>query len=540
MREFGMLIDILFAIFSSFLLILAFPEFYLSFLTWIGLVPLLLVITGSRLKYSFFLSWLSGGIFFAGIFNWILEVPGYSLLHHALLGLYLGSYFALFGMVFSFISRRIGITASLFAAPFVWVSLEYFRSNMSFLALPWGLLAHSQYQQSIILQIASITGAYGVTFLIVLVNSAITAVVYPLFWRLRRHKTFLYEHSERFWKIAVVVTAVVMTSLTVVFGNFVISRPLNDKKIKVSVIQGNIVQSQKWDIHYAKSIMQTYADLTREASQDEPDLIVWPEAATPGPITRNLTIYREVLRIAHTAGAYLLLGSSGRQKFRKDHRKKKGRFNSAFLIHPTYGIDKNRRYDKIRLLPFGEYLPMKGSIPWHYLSVPDIGQQTPGRENTVFKLPGYRFGVTICWENIFAGLVRQFANRDAQFIVNITNEAWFKKSAAPYQFVSMSVFRAVENRTSVIRCANTGVSCFIDPYGRVTDKLKVGGKDIFVKGFLTHEIPLSDGKTFYTVYGDVFVYLCIWTSVPLTILSFFGLRKNRWLQKIRSTDVLNC
>jgi len=143
-------------------------------------------------------------------------------------------------------------------------------------------------------------------------------------------------------------------------------------------------------------------------------------------------------------------------------------------------------------MPFGEYLPHEDVIPWSWIKAGAIGNYLPGTEYTVFQLPEGRLSVTICWENLFSNLVRQFVKRGAQFIVNITNEAWFGETAAPYQFLSMSVFRAVENRVYVVRCANTGISCFIDPCGRVVDRVKdENGRDIFVRGIVTGSvIPL--------------------------------------------------
>jgi apolipoprotein N-acyltransferase len=151
---------------------------------------------------------------------------------------------------------------------------------------------------------------------------------------------------------------------------------------------------------------------------------------------------------------------------------------------------------------------------------------SPGTEFTVFEGPSFQFGTTICWENIFADLVRKFVKNGAQFIVNITNEAWFGKTAAPYQFVSMSVFRAVENRVYVVRCANTGVSCFIDPHGRIVDRLRdTTGRDLYVQGVLTGTVIPSDYKTIYTRYGDWFVWLCMGSSLALLFFAF--LKRNQ-------------
>jgi len=511
--------SIVLAAFSGIGLFLCFPPFNLSSLVWVILIPLFLAIAGKSAMRGFLLSFFCGICFFLGHFNWILEIPGYTPLHHTMLALYLGSYFGIFGLAFSFISKRRNITTALFAAPFVLVSLEYVRSNLAFIALPWGLLAHSQYQVPPILQIASLTGVYGISFLIVIVNSALAAMAYLFLGRLRKDKGEGLGGEK--W---VVVTAAVLIAFTLVYGQVIISNPIEGKEIKVSIVQGNIEQEMKWDRRHAKFIMQTYADLTQKASKEAPDLIVWPETATPRSINRDPELYNHVIRISKATDTNLLLGSSHHRKFKGKDSKNVTFFNSAFLIKPE-GKVKKQRYDKIRLFPFGEYLPLKETIPWSAINVHDVPGTVPGKEFTIFGLHDLRFGVTICWENIFPDLFRQFVKAGAQFIINITNEAWFGETAAPYQFVSMSVMRAVENRVYVVRCANTGVSCFIDPYGRVVDRVKNStGKDIFVRGILTGSVIPQESKTFYTQYGDWIVWLSFLSSAIFLVIAL--LKKN--------------
>ncbi len=494
------------------LLALCFPAIDLGWLAWISLVPLLVSISGKKPHYGFFLSFICGLVFFPGIGNWLFQVRGYRFLHHAIWDVYLAIYFGLFGLAFSFISRRWGLVPSLVASPFTWVSLEYIRSNMGFMAFPWGLLSHSQYQYPRIIQIASLAGNYGVSFLVVWVNAALAAVI------LLYSRSSPANYSARHASILVLIGGGLITS-SFWYGHGIVSKPIIGNEVKVSVVQGNIGQEKKWKPQYANLIMQTYADLTQEASRDRPDLIVWPEAATPRAITMDVRLYGQVRDIAAKAGTCLLLGSTHQDKVRTKSQARLKYANSAFLIrHDRKGQDK--RYDKIRLLPFGEYLPMKGIIPWSYIRIPDPGSYRSGEELTVFDCSRYRFGVTICWETIFPDLVRGFVDRGAQFLVNITNEAWFGKGAAPYQFLSMNVFRGVENRVYVVRCANTGVSCFIDPFGRIVDRVKdQAGQDIFVQGVLTRTIQAVDSKTIYTQYGDWFAWLCVLASVVAVILT---------------------
>jgi apolipoprotein N-acyltransferase len=176
-----------------------------------------------------------------------------------------------------------------------------------------------------------------------------------------------------------------------------------DVYIKVAVVQGNILQSMKWDRRHARFIMQTYSRITLEASRTNPALIIWPESSTPGPIGLNRRLHQEVRRITKEAGNYLLLGSSSHQKLKTGTGRALS--NSAFLFSPNPSARK-QQYDKICLFPFGEYLPMENTIPWAWINVPDIPSFSPGKNFTVFQGPGFRFGVTICWEILFPEMIR--------------------------------------------------------------------------------------------------------------------------------------
>lgn len=546
---------------SSLLLVFSFPNFDLGFLAWVGLLPLFIAIHGKSLRYSFLLSFACGIFFFAGIFYWILQIPGYKpLIHHTLLGVYLGPFFGFWGLALSFISRRWGVTPALFAAPFIWVSLEYIRSNFDFLSLPWALLAHSQYQYPVVIQIASITGAYGISFLIVLVNAALAAIVLSLSdtFQLGR-KSFskippnlpLLKGGERVEPLpkegvitppfkkgdrgglqisrgikALLLVTLSLIILTLLYGQLTLSTPITGNKVKISLVQGNIEQSKKWDPRFAREIMQIYTQLTQEVSKDHPAMIIWPETATPGSVTQIPMLYSQVKNIAKNAGTYLLLGSAQHQKFAPKGAKKPKYFNSAYLINPDPAGAKNQRYDKIRLFPFGEYLPYGEIIPWSLFKVSSLDSYTPGKEFTILKHPDFRFGVTICWESVFPDLVRQSVKRGAQCMINITNEARFGETAAPHQAASITVFRAVENRIFVVRCANTGVSCIIDPYGRIVDRIKdEKGQDIFIQGTLTGWIIPLDSKTLYTRYGDWLVWVALAGTLIFLFVPFFKKRE---------------
>lgn len=258
------------------------------------------------------------------------------------------------------------------------------------------------------------------------------------------------------------------------------------------------------------------------AGESRSDLIVWPETATPGSVSRYPQLMKEIQAISTETDSRILFGSAEGQKF-ISRLKGQNFHNTAFLIEPGQKIENIQKYHKIRLFPFGEYLPYKEIIPWSWIGVAEFGSYIPGTEYKLFEMDGERFATTICWENLFPDLVRQFVKRGARFIVNITNEAWFGETAAPEQFLSMNVFRAVENGVYVVRCANTGISCFIDPCGRVVDRVKnEEGKDVFVSGFLTSEVVPLSPDTIYTRYGDWFPWLCIIVSAGFILAAIFS------------------
>jgi apolipoprotein N-acyltransferase len=232
--------------------------------------------------------------------------------------------------------------------------------------------------------------------------------------------------------------------------------------------------------------------------------------------------------LAKDLETHLLIGSSQSPKFGSAEFKMTHNFNTAFLFSPD-GRFKGK-YQKIYLLPFGEYLPYENILPWprgFRRLIDETGAVIPGKDYTLLELDRVPFGALICWENIFSDFFRQFVKRGARFMVNLTNEAWFGDTAAPTQFLAMNVFRATENRVSIVRSANTGISCFIDPYGRIMGKVEKGGRDVFVEGYLTMGIPLSKGTTFYTRYGDIFVYVTIIIAFSLIVVSLFRLKMSK-------------
>ncbi len=503
---------ILFAVtLSGILLLLSFPKFDLGFLAWIALVPLFYSIEGGSVRDSFWLGWIAGIVFFFGGVSWVtntmvnyggLSLP-LSYLILLLLVLYLGLYYAVFSSLLTFIRSKTKIPLILIA-PSLWVSLELLR-NYLFTGSPWLLLGYSQYRYLTIIQIADITGVYGVSFIIVLVNILLFELI----------DLYLQREVKKFPLMAVITTSTVMIVI-LFYGHWKLSKlqTPNSKlqtSIKVALIQGNIPQEIKWDETYERSTIDTYIRLTREAAGEGVDMVVWPEAATPFYLEREKMYLEMIASLVKEKKVYLLVGSPS-----YDPLDKKGRYyNSAYLLDPGGRIIS--RYDKIHLVPFGEYVPLRRILFFIEKMVVGIGDFSSGEGYTVMEVPEGRFGVVICFEVIFPELVREFVKGGANFMVTVTNDAWFGRSSAPYQHFSIVVFRAVENRVSIIRAANTGVSGIIDQAGRI-----IKASDIFVETYIPGEITPARDRSLYTRLGDLFSYVC---AVFTLIIVGMSLRK---------------
>jgi apolipoprotein N-acyltransferase len=516
------------------LLALAFPNHDLHWLAWMAFVPLLLALRRKGPWRAFLISWLCGVVFFFAITSWwISEFRFVSAFASGLGYLYLALYSALFGLFLSLIGGKVRLPLSVVAPP-LWVAFEYLRSNAGFLAFPWTLVGHTQYLNLPIAQMASFAGVYGVSFIVVAVNAVIAEIIIwlsapraaaPLFHGYRR---FLLDPP--FQGLLALVILVLLWS----WGYHDIDRKLPASFLSVALVQGNIPQKVKWDRQYREQIVSQYERLTDETARFRPQLIVWPEAATPGFVLNDLSLLRRMGSVMSRIKAYFLVGSAEYPKFsgnRGNFTLKRG--NTALFFSPEGRVIG--QYLKMRLVPFGEYVPYENLLPWPDFIVPRGKRnfETAGREATVFRLGTNSFGTVICWEVLFPEFTRELVKRGAGFVINLTNEAWFGRTAFPYQMLSSCVFRAVENRINLVRCANTGISCFIDPYGRITGRIRNGGRDTFISGILSQEIRLSSPGTFYTRHGDLFALACILVS-----LGFFASAMFRRSPRVHTGDAM--
>jgi apolipoprotein N-acyltransferase len=489
---------------SGLLLAASFPSLGYSFLAWFALVPLLFALRDQTVRTGLWISGSFGLVFFCGTVYWVANSVHFyghvPLFPASLITLLLCVILALFFVPFggALVHIRATHPRLLFlGAPALWVTLEYARTHL-FSGFPWALLGYSQYRSLPVIQIADLSGVYGISFLVVLMNIGIAEVLLDR----KRHLPLL--------------AAALMTAVVVGYGYYRLNAPESTGSIRIAVVQGNIEQDKKWDPSYQSEVLATYKRLTQKALESRPDLVVWPETATPfyfGGIGDNEKWTDDLRQFVRTMNTPLLFGSA-------TYEVKPGRVidlrNSAFLLDRDGAV--SAVYHKMHLVPYGEYIPMKKILFFVEKLVQADGDFQTGTEYTVMKVrpPGGNavgLSAVICYEIIFPDLVRSFVNKGATVMTTITNDAWFGRTGAPYQHFSMAVLRAVENHVPVARAANTGISGFIDAKGRILETT-----DIFTEAYLTRSLSPSTKKTFYTRYGDIFSWLCLLASITLLAL----------------------
>jgi len=484
--------DISLSILSGLLLILSFPVFNLWICAWFGFVPVFFALNNKSKKEAFLLFFITGLIFWSGVIYWLIHV---TLAGVIILIIYLALYFGVFGLIIRPFTKRSTLSTLIFI-PSAWVLLEYIRSFL-LTGFPWAVLGYSQFKNLPVIQIADITGAWGVSFLLIFVNTAIVEII----WLKKQN---LLARLKK-----VMILAGLFLVLVLSYGFLSLSwhtQAVSKQKLKIAVIQGNIPQELKWDPQAMSFILNKYVKLTEKASKSNPDLIVWPEASSPGLLGEDDWVFDNIYLLAKSIKSPLLIGTV---------RKDQGAYFNSSIIIDNNGLIVGQ-YDKLHLVPFGEYIPLKKYLPFLETVVP-IGDINAGKEYALFKIPNQnlksqnKFAVLICFEDLFPELSCEFVRRKAEFLVNITNDAWYKKSSAPYQHLQASVFRAIENRVPLVRSANTGISAFISSTGNIFSVVRdKNNKDIFVDGFAIEEISIKDKKlSFYTRFPRAFIGICL-------------------------------
>jgi apolipoprotein N-acyltransferase len=500
--------DIILSAVSGVLAALSFPKFGLFFLTWIALIPLFLSLYKKKPKQAFLLGLTAGFAFYAVLLYWIPAVPahygGLNMAVSILIYLALVLLLALFWAFFSFflaIIQNFNIRIAYVLAPLLWVSFEYILTY--FLSgFPWGLLGSSQYKNLYFLQLAALTGVYGLSFLLVLFQS-------------------LFVLSIRQKKIAYFFSGLLFVLFIHAVGyNTIKETPRSDKTFTAAVLQGNVSSDLNWgevSPEEKRDLFSQHLELSDTAVKEGASLIIWPEFSVPLCFSCSYGIYQEfkegIFQFIQRTGSTMLLGTN--ETSIEQHQVHY--YNTALCIQPHLYTNP---YYKIHLVPFGEYTPYKKIFFFIERMTHAIGEITPGTQHHLHHYKGIPFGSPICYEIIFPDLVRKFVNKGAKFLVTITNDGWYGRSSAPYQHFGMAVIRAVENRRFLLRSATTGISGIIDPFGRVLIKSQLETKTV-----LTGSVTPITKKTFYTKYGDVLPFLSLTLSALFLILAVIKRKK---------------
>jgi apolipoprotein N-acyltransferase len=508
---------------TAFLVSASFPPLDIGVFAWFGLSPLLFALRQRGSLEATISGFQFACLFAIGTFYWTYNVIGINVADFSLFLLVFSLYFSVFGFLYRLMSRRCGAWIIL-GAPSLWVALEYVRSNLFFLSWPWNLLGHSQHSYLPVIQIADITGVYGISFLIVLVNQFLSQL--PEFFSMRRAVSINGTTSRRYGKGLILhfVTVALLLILTFAYGLYNLSKHSDSRHLRVALVQANVITEDNMPFASQVEHLRVYEKLTRDAAVSKPDLIAWPDSSLPAPISSRL-VRSTIVELTKETGSYLLVGGAGHEKTKPKKEGYRSYSNSEFLITPS-GLIAGQ-YNKTRLLPFNEFLPLQGIIRWPQWITSLEESFIPGEEYTLFQVSGARFGTPICWENLFPDLYRQFVKEGAHFMVSVTNEGFLVNTTAHYQTLAMNIFRAVENRVAIVRVSPNGVSGFINPDGEVIKRVRESnGNDIFVSGVLIGDVPLSNKKTFYTIYGDIFAYATICVAALTILASVFTRKKN--------------
>ena len=497
------------AVLSGVLLTLSFPTFNFYPLAWVALVPFMVSLWGKEPSKAFIAGLVFGVFYFFGTTYWIYHSISHyggipfivSLLIVFSLCLYLSLYPGVFAVLFSLKIRSSKLPA-LLLAPVIWVSLEYARSY-AFTGFPWSSIGYSQYPFLYGIQSADLTGIYGISFLVVSCNGVISDIFIS-----RKRIAEIPLFPVRLTHIGI-AAFLFLFLLNLSYGYWRLHQYRPGNTVKVGIVQGNIDQSKKWEPSYQEKVISTYKGLTRQIVTSSPHLVIWPETSLPFFFGYDTIRSQDLVAFQRQLNTYLLFGTVI-VKNPPEKETPPQLLNSAVLLDRNGTITYS--YNKIHLVPFGEYVPLKNIFFFVEKLVSGAGEFVPGDSFVRAQTPFGTFGTFICYEIIFPGLVRKFYSKGGDFIVTITNDAWFGETSGPYQHFSLAVFRAIENRKPLVRVANTGVSGYIDSNGRI---LKM--TPLFTQRIETEEITLDRSRSIYSKFGDIFSYLCIATALIVLI-----------------------
>jgi len=499
------------ALLSGILTALAFPKLGLFFLGWISLIPLLYVLSSKKPGRGFFLSWCGGFGFYLILLYWIQDVPAHygglpwslSTLIFVLFAAFLALLWGIFGTVFCRL-RAVFPRGAFMLAAFLWVALEYILTH-ALTGFPWGLLGNSQYRNLLFIQVAALTGVYGLSFLLVLFQSGFVFSIVS-----RRRGPFF---------------AVLGLILLVHSGGWLTLQnkvPETSETFTGAVIQGNVQPEVEFTLDNQDetySLFQKHLDLSRQACSQGARLVIWSELSVPLCFSCGNAYYTRFTRalkaFAREQDCTMLLGTNENAYAQEGGLKF---YNTAVNLKPDTELSF---YYKIHLVPFGEYTPYKFLFSFIANFTHSIGELTPGGSYVLHDFEGLPYGSPICYEIIFPEFARTFVKKGARFLVTITNDGWYGRSWAPYQHFGIAALRAVETRRFLLRCATTGISGVVDPYGRILSRSLLNTEAV-----LTGRITPLSVETFYVRYGDWLAWLSLTLSGVFLILAMILKRRH--------------
>ena len=483
----------LLAVASSTLLTLSMPgSGSQAWLAFVALVPLLVALDGVPVRRAAAIGFVAGAAFWTVTVLW----PAPWVIHYGGVGWVasmataavvigtLSTFTAVFATAVVALRDRSGITAVLVGAS-AWVAVELVRAALT--GFPWAVLGVTQWRRLALIQIAAITGVYGVSFAVAAVNLAVAR---------------LLRGDRRYRDRAAACGAAAMVVVLVALPGWLASpRSERGTTPPIAIVQGNVDQSVRWDRAYVDTALALHERLTRDAARDGAKLVVWPETTVPLDDKTDAR-WLAVIDLARELDVYLIVGAP--------HGIGDAPWNSAFLIAPDGTIG---RYDKRHLLPFAEYVPWRGALGFLRVVTGDaISRFTPGTDPVVWATPFGRLAAAICYEAILPGESRESFVAGADVLVNLTNDAWFGPTPTPVHHLALATFRAVEHRAWLVRAANSGISAFIAPDGRI-----VAATRLYQRGVLTGAVAPRAETTFYSRYGDVFAWSALGGTVGMLI-----------------------
>src|SRR4051812_31750787 len=531
----------LIAAFAGLIMAVSFPIIGIAGLAWIAPGLILAAAFGARGWESFRVGYVAGLMHYLVSLYWLLWIP--YRWHGIPVGpaagwLALGLFLALFPAMWVSVVTQVQCLKSENHPPFhgggcnsswlgragwalsgavAWVGMEMFIARV-FTGFPWDLLGVSQYKLIPLIQIASVTGIYGISFIVVWTSLSLVAAA----------MTILRQPAARSAWVPDIILPALAVLLLFVSGSRRVNDPANAASraaaspsrpeiIRVSFIQPSIPQTFIWDETKNEERFTQLLKLSEQAVTNKTDLLVWPEGAVPKLFRWYKDMFEPVAGLARSNHVWMIIGADDMEpKPGSDKAEDADYFNSSFLISPEGELRET--YRKRGLVIFGEYVPLAHWLPFMKYLTPAQGSFTPGQSAVPFELSNVHVNtaVLICFEDIFPHLAREYVKQDTDFLVNITNNGWFDDSAAQWQHATTAIFRAIENGLPLLRCSNNGLTCWVDQFGRLREIFHDSKGGVYGRGFMTAEIDLrhsrSANRTFYNAHGDVFGWVCVGCS----------------------------